>query len=77
MLAVDVSASMNQKIANSCVSAMEAALAMALVTLRTEPEVVLQGFSGGMVPLKGITKESTLQSALDEAYAKNRSLYLT
>jgi len=67
LLAVDVSGSMNVKIANSCVSCLEAALAMSLVTLRTEPEVVLQGFSGNMVPLKGITKESTLNDALEEA----------
>lgn len=60
-VAVDVSYSMEGFTSNVGLSAAQLAAAFAMVTYRTEPSSVLYGFSHRLVPLKGITKKSSLQ----------------
>lgn len=46
-VAIDCSGSMTIPIANSNVSVREAAAAMAMITIRSEPQVVIRGFTSG------------------------------
>lgn len=62
-LALDVSGSMTQACASSSLSCLEGEAALAMATLRSEPQVVLRGFSHTMVPIP-IGKKTALSNAV-------------
>lgn len=59
LLAVDVSASMNQRVLGSTLSASTVAAAMCMVAARTEPDPCVVAFSHGMQPC-AVTADMTL-----------------
>jgi 60 kDa SS-A/Ro ribonucleoprotein len=60
LVCLDVSGSMDgSRIANTFLSAREAASAMALITYNTEPQSAVMAFSGGFVPIR-MTKNQGL-----------------
>lgn len=64
LLGLDVSGSMTRgTIANSPIAPFQAEAAMAMVALRTEPEVYPMAFSGGFVPLP-LTKSQRLDDVM-------------
>ncbi|XP_060058461.1 RNA-binding protein RO60-like [Erinaceus europaeus] len=63
LLAVDVSASMNQRVLGSVLNASTVAAAMSMVVTRTEKESYIVAFSDEMVPCP-FTVEMTLQQVL-------------
>jgi 60 kDa SS-A/Ro ribonucleoprotein len=69
VLGLDVSGSMGVNLAGSCVTAMEASAAMAMVVARTEPRCHPMGFSHKLVPT-GITAADDLNTVM----AKMRSI---
>lgn len=64
MIALDVSGSMTQPLGNSLLSCREASAAMAMVTVRTEPQYLVTAFSGGMIPLT-ITAGQSLRDVVN------------
>lgn len=72
MLAVDVSASMNSRIANGAtqLSCREAAAVMAMVTARKEPNSKIFGFDHKFREL-GITATDDLAAACEKTYSRN------
>lgn len=59
ILGIDVSGSMGSRMDNSPITVAEAAAAMALITVRTEPQCYTLGFHNGLVDL-GITAKDSL-----------------
>lgn len=70
LLGVDVSGSMSMPQGGTVMSCAEAAAAMSLVTMKTEPNAYAFGFSTQFVDL-GITARSTLQSVLKRTTNQN------
>lgn len=71
LLALDVSGSMGNAMSGTqYLSCCEGAAVMAMVTARTEPNTYVFGFAGTFKPL-GITKNDTLESAMQKAYDHN------
>jgi len=65
LLALDVSGSMGASIMNTHLSCREAAMALALLTARTEDQYYMMGFQNEFVPLD-ITAKDSLTSAVDK-----------
>ena len=63
LFGLDVSGSMNSPIRNSMLTCMEAALAMAMVSIRTEPRTYAMAFDNGLRELT-ISKRQRLDDAL-------------
>ena len=70
MLALDVSGSMSSKIADTNISACEAAAAMALITARVEPQNWIFGFADSFREL-GITPADSLSTATAKTQRMN------
>jgi len=66
LLGLDVSGSMGSSFAGTVMSCVEVEMALAMVTMRSEPEVFPMAFSSGFVPLP-LTKLSTLGEAVGMA----------
>lgn len=66
LLALDVSGSMGAAIGGTSLSCAEASMAMALVTLATEPWCRVMAFASELVPLPSITAGMPLAAALGE-----------
>lgn len=79
-IGLDVSGSMSAVIANSNVTCREAASAMAMVTIKSEPQVMVRGFTAGArnpgnyysrgteLQDLGITRHDTLEGTMKKAY---------
>lgn len=67
-IGLDVSGSMNSPIAGTNVTCREAAAAMAMVTLRSEPKTHIMGFAHNFVDL-GIRSSDSLEAVLKKAYS--------
>lgn len=70
IIGIDVSGSMSMAIDNSPISVAEAAAAMALITVRTEPQCYTLGFHHGLVDL-GITSKDSLNDVLRKTAINN------
>lgn len=70
MLGVDVSGSMSSPISGMNLSCAEAAAAMSLITVHTEDQYYVHGFSGEFVPLK-FGKRTRLDDALKTTQGMN------
>jgi 60 kDa SS-A/Ro ribonucleoprotein len=70
LIGLDVSGSMSSPIINSCLSCCEAAAALSLVTLATEPWTEVMGFCDSFVKL-GLTKGMRLDTALQKTSRLN------
>jgi 60 kDa SS-A/Ro ribonucleoprotein len=69
ILGIDVSGSMSMAVDNSPISAAEAAAAMAMVTMRTEPQCIAFGFADQFRNLK-----ITARDSLNDVLAKTRGM---
>lgn len=63
MLALDISGSMNHCIMGSHLFASQASAAMSLITLKTEPQCIIKGFSHDLIDLK-INANDNIESAM-------------
>lgn len=72
LIGIDCSGSMTQGIAGTSLTAMEASSALAMTTIRTEPQTHVVGFSGSgsAAPLR-ITKTDNLDSAIRKVNSFN------
>ena len=66
LLGLDVSGSMGSAFSGSVLSCVEAEMALAMVTVRSEPETYPMAFSSGFVPL-ALTRSTTLRDAVRTA----------
>jgi 60 kDa SS-A/Ro ribonucleoprotein len=70
ILGIDVSGSMSSQVDGSPIRVCEAAAAMAMVTVRTEPQCYTLGFHHGLVDL-GITTKDSLQDVMRKTAINN------